>query len=146
MTHHCYILQNGINKKTYNGYTVNPTRRLRQHNGELKGGAKATSSTNSWEYIAIVSGFPDEINALQCEWRIRHPNNKRKRPQKYCRPEGRIKGLNEVLKLEKWTSNSTVNNLTLDLKVKVLAQYSHLLADLPENVIVEVVEVVDHFD
>ena len=36
-SHSCYILynQNGL---TYNGYTVNFKRRIRQHNGEIKGG------------------------------------------------------------------------------------------------------------
>ena len=27
---YCYILYNDNNNKTYNGYTVNPTRRIRQ--------------------------------------------------------------------------------------------------------------------
>ncbi len=130
-THYCYILQNNDNRKTYNGYTVNPVKRLRQHNGELSGGAKSTRCSKTWMCIAIVSGFPDNRNALQCEWRIRKPLNKR-RVGMYCGPEGRIKGLNHVLHLDKWTSNSISNGFPLE--VKILPQYKHLLSDLPDYV------------
>jgi predicted GIY-YIG superfamily endonuclease len=37
-----YILRNTHSSRTYCGTTNNPTRRLRQHNGEIKGGAKYT--------------------------------------------------------------------------------------------------------
>lgn len=136
-SHYCYILKNSVNNKTYNGYTVNPAKRLRQHNGEIKGGAKATSTVKGWYIIALLSGFPNDVNALQCEWRIKHPTNSRKRLAKHCGPEGRIKGLNEVLKLDRWTSNSTVDNRSFDITVKILDQYRCLLSDLPDNVFVE---------
>ena len=35
-----YLLENTFNKKTYLGVTVNIERRIRQHNGELVGGAR----------------------------------------------------------------------------------------------------------
>ena len=47
--HYCYFLQS--KNRTYNGYTVDLHRRLRQHNGELAGGAKVTtrrSIKSSW--------------------------------------------------------------------------------------------------
>eukprot|EP00122_Pirum_gemmata_P014970 Pgem_evm1s13979 len=37
-----YVLTNSCNKRTYLGVTNNSIRRLRQHNGELKGGARST--------------------------------------------------------------------------------------------------------
>ena len=40
-----YVLTNTMNNKTYIGITNNPQRRLRQHNCELVGGAKYTTST-----------------------------------------------------------------------------------------------------
>ncbi len=132
-THCCYILQNEDNQKTYNGYTVNTTRRLRQHNGELSGGAKSTRCSKTWQYIAIISGFQDKINALQCEWRIRKPFNKR-RTREYCGPEGRIKGLNYVLHLDKWTNRAIENKCSLE--VKILPEYKRLLTELPDYITV----------
>jgi len=39
-----YLLENTDNKRTYIGVTTDIDRRLRQHNGELVGGAKYTRS------------------------------------------------------------------------------------------------------
>lgn len=137
--HFCYILKNNcptdINR-TYNGYTVDPNKRLRQHNQEIKGGAIYTKTwgNKTWKYIALISGFPDKYNALQCEWRIKHPAAKRIRPQKYNNPSGRIIGLNEILKLEKWTSKSGFKTSDLRLKILILKEYRHLLKDCYENI------------
>lgn len=98
--HCCYLLENDHDAtKTYNGYTNNIKRRIRQHNGIIKGGAKYTGryGNNTWKYIAIVSGFPTMVEALRCEWKIKHPTGKRVRPIRYNSPSGRITGLNEVL-------------------------------------------------
>ena len=54
--------------KTYVGATVNPDRRLRQHNGELAGGARATAG-RVWTRRFLVDGFADERAALRFEWR-----------------------------------------------------------------------------
>ena len=83
---------------------------------------------------ALITGFPDNINALQCEWRIKHPDNKRIRPGKYSSAIGRIKGLNEVLKLEKWTNQSTHMNADYNFTVWIQKDFSHLLTDLPKNI------------
>src|SRR6056300_1568208 len=111
----CYILRNTQPKyprSTYNGATNNLPRRLRQHNGEITGGAKVTTQKGGgWEYCAILSGFPDKINCLSCEWRIKCPSGRPgKRESKYNSPSGRIKSLNEILSLEYWTKQCTVNN------------------------------------
>ena len=84
----CYILKNENNKSTYNGSTNNPVRRLRQHSCILVGGAKATSRVPGiWSYIAILSGFPDKINALQAEWDFKCPTRKPgKRPNPFKNP------------------------------------------------------------
>lgn len=146
--HYCYILENTYEphvNRTYNGYTNNPNRRIRQHNQEIKGGAKVTTryGNKSWIYSAIVKGFPDEVNALQCEWRIKKPTGNRKRPKKYSTPRGRILGLEEVLKREYWTEQSIYQNSDIQLEVWILDKYQNLLNDLPDNIKVNYVETID---
>lgn len=103
---YCYIIRSTnpfYSNLTYNGSTNNLVRRLRQHNGEIKGGAKATRNKGPWEFYAILTGFSTHSETLSCEWRIKHPTNQRKRPSKYNGVEGRIRALNLVLNLDNWT-------------------------------------------
>ena len=93
------------NNNTYVGATIDVNRRLRQHNGEIKGGAKATTSKLSrgetWRRVCYVSGFPDWPAALQFEWRWKQLSRKiknRKNPL-----EKRMEALNQLLSLEKST-------------------------------------------
>jgi len=108
--YYCYILRS-INPEyeniTYNGSTNNLIRRLRQHNGEIVGGAKATKGKGPWEFYVLLEGFQTHQEALSCEWRIKHPTNTRKRPSKYNGLTGRVKSLNELISLNKWTTKST---------------------------------------
>lgn len=124
--YYCYLLKNDTNNKTYNGFTINLEHRLRQHRGYLTGGAKATKGNTTWEIYAYVTGFTDKINALQCEWRIKYPKNK-KRTKEFTGIEGRLNGLSHVLSLDKWTSNSTINNSDQVLYVYVKEEYLHLI-------------------
>lgn len=134
----CYILRcitPGHTNLTYNGSTNCLSRRLRQHNGEIKGGAKATKG-KKWEFYAIVTGFPNHKNALSCEWRIKHPTNSKKRPQKYCGIHGRINGLNLVMSTNKWTKQcedlNEDNNFTLYVTTDVLDDIN--LDKIPNNI------------
>ena len=99
----CYILQSESSPtSTYVGATVDMKRRIRQHNGEIKGGARRTRMRRPWNIFAIVSGFPDKISALQFEWRMHHPpNRKNSRGIK-----GRINSMNAIISLDKWTSKA----------------------------------------
>ncbi len=76
--HFCYILCNTQNNKSYVGYTTNPVRRLRQHNGIIKGGAKYTrKGGRCWEYFVVVTAEAfDKQTALSLEWHIKHGKNR----------------------------------------------------------------------
>lgn len=55
--------------RTYAGVTNDLAKRIRQHNGELAGGARATLSTRPWEPCAVVRGFGDDKSlAMRFEW------------------------------------------------------------------------------
>ena len=55
--------------RTYVGATLDVDRRLRQHNGELAGGARATSVVpGGWYRVCYVSGFENQREALRFEW------------------------------------------------------------------------------
>ena len=100
-TWYCYLLRNTSEQYrmcTYNGSTNDLKRRLRQHNEEIKGGAKAThGKNNSWEYYALLTGFKDHINCLSCEWRFKLPLGKPgRRESRFNGPSGRILGLNQI--------------------------------------------------
>jgi predicted GIY-YIG superfamily endonuclease len=66
---HCYCLVNTDpgRQRTYVGATTDPARRLRQHNGELVGGARATQG-KAWRRCLLVGGFGGEREALRFEW------------------------------------------------------------------------------
>lgn len=72
MSHSCYLLRSSISSRTYFGYTTNIHRRLRQHNGEIKGGAKKTQRGRPWVLMAHITGFPNQHEALSFEWHIHH--------------------------------------------------------------------------
>ena len=147
---YCYILRNKLpqfQNNTYNGSTNNPIRRLRQHNEEIKGGARATHGKGGgWEFCAMLSGFPDHINALSCEWRMKCPSGKPgKRERKYQGVGGRIGSLNEILPLERWTGKCIVDNMNSNLKLHILKDVVHYidLDNVPEHISVEIVETID---
>lgn len=60
-----YLLKSG--NRTYVGATTDPARRLRQHNGELVGGARATRSGRPWVQVCWLSGFDTRSTAYRWE-------------------------------------------------------------------------------
>jgi structure-specific endonuclease subunit SLX1 len=96
------------NGNTYVGATKDLTRRLRQHNKEIKGGAHATgikvSQGELWSRAAHISGFPDWKAALQFEWRWKQLS--RKLSININPLERRITALIELLNLPQSTSKA----------------------------------------
>jgi predicted GIY-YIG superfamily endonuclease len=73
-----YLLVNTCNSNTYVGITNNKDRRLRQHNGELVGGAKYTCANKGdgrWVFYGYITCIPDTIleknRALSIEKKIK---------------------------------------------------------------------------
>jgi len=97
------------NNATYVGATVDLTRRLRQHNKEIEGGAIATTSKvnrgETWIRACHVEGFPDWKAALQFEWRWKQIS--RQISDKKLKPlEKRMKALKTLLALERPTTKA----------------------------------------
>jgi len=68
-----YVLVNSSHNKTYVGITNNPVRRLRQHNGDLVGGAKYTTSnkgTGEWLFYGFIRNL-DKRLSLSLEKKIK---------------------------------------------------------------------------
>jgi structure-specific endonuclease subunit SLX1 len=93
---------------TYIGATVDLERRLRQHNKEIKGGARATGikveQGEIWTRACHISGFPDWQATLQFEWRWKQLS--RKFPLKMKPFERRLEALKQLLSLDKSTNKA----------------------------------------
>ncbi|KAJ9685562.1 hypothetical protein PVL29_017558 [Vitis rotundifolia] len=74
------ILSTNTPIKTYVGVTTNFSRRLKQHNGELKGGAKASRTGRPWVCACIIQGFKDKSEA--CQFESKWKSFSRKLPRK----------------------------------------------------------------
>lgn len=111
----CYLIINGEGR-TYIGITNNIERRLKQHNGILKGGAKSTRGKGPWKLYLYIKGFPNRSIASKFEWRMHHPGGHRS-----SRTKGglsnRLEELEFVLKLPNFTSTCTPTD---QLKLEII--------------------------
>lgn len=97
-----YVIQaDRHSKRTYVGITNNFKRRLRQHRGIIKGGARFTRGCSTWTPTLHVTGLTKR-EALQLEWAVKH-----KRHPGVAGPEGRLLTVRRLLtQVERWTSNA----------------------------------------
>jgi len=75
----CYCLESPT--KTYVGITTNLEKRLRQHNGELAGGAACTRMARPWILAFSIKGFRDVSEAASFEKRMQIANRRHKTVQ-----------------------------------------------------------------
>ncbi len=111
----CYMIHHNF-QNTYVGITNNFEKRLKQHNGIIKGGAKATKKFEDWILGYYISGFNTKNSVLSFEWHMHHPNGKRKKDsssKNYYGVCGRIRALCEVLAHDKF------EYLTEKLKINI---------------------------
>lgn len=120
--HSCYILYNEFDQ-CYNGYTVDFVKRIRQHNCEIKGGARYTSNKGPWKYLMTIESEEfDNHKALQIEWSIRYPTNKRPRPKMYNSPAGRVASMPHVLANPKFAG--------IPMRIRIIPEFLSTLKTL----------------
>ncbi len=122
-----YIIHSDF-ERTYCGVTDDLERRLKQHNGIIKGGAKATRG-RSWEYFFIIEGFRDRIEALKFEWKMHHPDGKKRKNKKYNGLEGRLLSIKDVFEKHLLIDTNKDNNYI----IKGIEDYLFYFDDFNKN-------------
>ena len=112
-----YIITTSQQNRSYVGVTNNLSRRIRQHNEEIKGGAKYTKGHGPWNYVLIVQNLP-KIFALQLEWAM-HFLGKKRKPYKMPVVDRRIFHLNQILNRDRVTSKA-VKTSSIPIQINLL--------------------------
>ena len=129
--YHCYLLHSLASARStasYVGFTTHPMRRIRQHNGEIKGGAKHTRRHRPWEMACVVGGFSSKVTALQFEWAWQHPRKSR-RVREGAPPgtvgksgfRGRAATMLAMLRIRPWSSMPLTLQIASDAAHAVIA-------------------------
>lgn len=114
----CYFLRTAEDPiQTYIGATTDIHRRLRQHNGELSGGARRTTAISThrgphaWLRVCHVRGFIDNHQCLRFEWWWKARSRKLNLPP----IERRTQALQDLLGLDEWQHLEVVWEQSSDL-------------------------------
>ena len=113
----CYLVVSHnpeMRGRTYVGFTVNPPRRIAQHNGALASGARYTKRLRPCEMAVVIYGFPSKVQALQFEWAWQKP-----------RLSKAVRDIAARLKLTD-KSSSLVNKLRIALEMLHVSPWRHL--------------------
>ena len=102
----CYLIVSHTGKHTYVGATCNFPRRLRQHNGELVGGARQTAAHRPWRAVYTTMGFRNQRECLQFEWSLKRLKGGRGGHAPGVGLKGRFKNMHRVLAKPRWTSQA----------------------------------------
>lgn len=78
-----YVLRSSADARTYVGIACDVDARLRQHNGEAKGGAKSTRGFRPWQLAQVFGPYLTRAKAQRIEAAI-----KRLRAEARLDPEG----------------------------------------------------------
>ena len=102
-----YVLVNTLHNKTYVGITNNPIRRIRQHNGELVGGAKYTKinkGDGNWVFYGFIKNLNKKLS-LSFEKKIKIKSRK----MSGTPIEKREKAINKILEEYNLISDTNYN-------------------------------------
>ncbi|XP_076949040.1 structure-specific endonuclease subunit slx1-like [Bidens hawaiensis] len=106
--------------KTYVGVTNNFTRRLKQHNGEINGGAKATQAGRPWICACIVRGFESKSEACKFEFKWKSVSSKMTRKKNSKDDSGLHLLQHRNAALQKVKGSIDCINLEFDWKLELL--------------------------
>ena len=110
------------NNKTYIGSTVNINRRIRQHNGIIKGGAKYTRG-GIWTYYCILYNLNyTKKLVLSYEWHLKHIKTKFKTKKR------------RIYALEKYLLNKT--NINYDHILFINKKFINMIPSLPSTILI----------
>ncbi|OAA65962.1 giy-yig catalytic domain containing protein [Niveomyces insectorum RCEF 264] len=121
-----YVLRSTMRHASlYIGSTTDPPRRLKQHNGTIRGGAARTAraSLRPWEMVALVSGFPGAVAALKFEWALTNPHLSLHIPSASRLTVSRLTKKNGHPRRPPLSLQSVVANLHLLLRVPSFARW-----------------------
>jgi predicted GIY-YIG superfamily endonuclease len=119
---------------TYIGATVDLPKRILRHNGKIRGGAKYTTSKGpGWKCAVYVSGFKNNVDALQFEWSWKHIKPRGRGIK------GRIKQLEKLVNKEHWTQKA-VSSKYYELEIKFQDNYPEITSLLIPEYITSILE------
>ncbi|KAI6234380.1 Structure-specific endonuclease subunit SLX1-like protein [Aphelenchoides fujianensis] len=101
--------------RCYIGYTVDPNRRVIQHNaGRQHGGANRTDNKGPWDMVCIIHGFPNSVSALRFEWAWQNPHKSKRLRDLFLKKNGtkespfefKLRIASHMLNVDPWRRHS----------------------------------------